>query len=108
MNVFSAYDFALDLCLCFLSYHHCCPCYLSHQAVNIFSINKSTDCHSHSTFLFRFSQTFSNTNIPWSYNSRPHYFYNFCCYLNIADSLKTINQKLLQPEDWVLPIIPNL
>ena len=53
------------------------------------------------------SQTFVAADTPWIHNPRPHYSYNFRHRLGMADSLKTINQELLQPKDWVSPTIPN-
>ena len=47
------------------------------------------------------------TDTPWIYNPRPRYSYNSCHYLDITDSLKTMNRELLQPKDWISPTIPD-
>ena len=88
-------------------YHYCCPHYSPHQAMNIFSINKPTDCHSRSTSLSTSSRIFVVANISWIHNSRPRYFYNSRHRLNMADCFKTMNQELLRPEDWVLLTVSN-
>ena len=48
-----------------------------------------------------FSQTPVGTDTPWIYNPYLHYSYNFRHHLDMADSLKTMNQKLSRPEDWI-------
>ena len=103
VNIFSADDFAPNPRSRLLSYHYCCPCLSPHQAMNISMINKSTDRRSCSTS----SQTSIGVDTFWSHNSCPRYSYNFCHRLNMADSLKTMNQKLLRPKDWISPIVPD-
>ena len=99
MNVSSTNDFAPDPGFRSLSYHRCHPCLSPHQAVNISNIDKPTNRYSHSTSLSTYSQTFVSANTPQSHNSQPCYFYNSRHHFNIADSLKMMNQKLLQPKD---------
>ena len=108
VNVSNADDFALDLCFRPLLYHCCRPCPSLHQAVNISSIDKSTNRRSCSTSSFTSSQTPVVADIPRSHNPRFCYSYNSCHCLDIADSFKTMNQKLLRPKDWVSPTISNL
>ena len=107
VNVSSTDDFAPDPCSRLLSYYRYCLSPSSYQDVNVSSIDKPTDhCScSCSTFLcsFTFGQTSVSFNILWSYNPHFRYFYNSYHRFNMADSLKTMNQKLLQPEDWIYP-----
>ena len=103
VNVSSADDFAPDLRSRLLLYHYCRPHSSPYQAVNVSMIDKPTNRRSCSTS----SQTPVNANTPQSHNSCPCYFYNSRHRLNMADSLKTMNQELLQPKDWVSPTIPN-
>ena len=107
VNVSSTDDFAPNPRLCSLSYYCCCRCPSPHQAVNVSSIDKPTDRRSHSTSLSTSSQTRVGTDTPWIHNPRPRYSYNSRHRLNIADSLKTINQELLRPKDWVSSTVPN-
>ena len=107
MNIFSADDFAPNPCFHLLSYYHYCPRLSSHQAVNVSSINKPTNCRSFSMSLSTSSQISVGVDTPWSHNSCPYYFYNSRYRLDIADSLKTINQELSQPKDWVSSTISN-
>lgn len=69
--------------------------------MNLSIIDKSTDRHSCSTSSFTSRQISIGTDTPRSHNPRPRYFYNSRHHLNIADSIKTIKQELLRPEDWV-------
>ena len=101
MNISSADDFAPNSRFRSLSYHRCHPRPSPHQAMNVSNIDKPTDRHSCSTFLSTSSQTPVDTNTPQIHNPRLRYFYNSCHRLDMADSFKTINQKLLRPEDWV-------
>ena len=57
--------------------------------------------------LFTFSQIFVGVDISRIHNLCPRYFYYFYYRLNIADSLKTINQELLRPENYISPTIPD-
>ena len=95
VNVSSADDFASDPHPCLLAYHHYRPRPSPHQAVNISSIDKSTDRHSRSTSSSTSSQTPIGIDTSRIHNTHPRYSYNSCHYLNIADSLKTMNQELL-------------
>lgn len=108
MYVSSADNFTPDLHPWSLSYHRCYPRPSSHQAVNIFSIDKSIDRHFCFISSFTSSQTFVGANTSWSRNLRICYFYNSCHCLNIAHSLKLMNQELLWLEDWVPLTIPDL
>ena len=101
MNVSSTDNFAPDPCPRLLSYHRCCPRPSPHQARNVSSIDKPTDRRSRFTSLSMSSLTPVGTDTPRIYNPRPHYFHNSRHRLDIADSLKTMNQELLRPEDWV-------
>ena len=107
VNVSSADDFAPNPCPRLLSYHRCRPCPSSHQAVNVSSIDKPTNRCSCSTSSSMSSQTPVGTDTPWIHNPHPHYSYNSCHYLDMADSLKTMNQELLRPEDWVLSTVSD-
>ena len=108
VNVSSVDDFTPDFYSCLLLYHRCCPRLSLRQAVNVSSIDKPTDCHSCSTSLSMSSQTSVDTDTPRSHNPRSCYFYYSRHHFNIADSLKIINQELLQLKDWVLPTVPDL
>lgn len=108
VNVSNADDFALDSYPRSLSYHRCCPCPSPHQATNVSSLDQSTDRYSCSTSLFTSSQTSVGADTFWSHNPRPHHSYNSCYCLDIADSLKTMNQELLQPKDWLLLTVSDL
>ena len=105
VNVFSADDFAPNPHSHLLSYHRCHSSPLPYQVVNVSSINKPTNRYSRSTSLSTCSQTSVGTDTPWIHNPCPYYSYNSRHCLNMADSLKTMNQKLLRPKDWVLPTI---
>ena len=107
VNVSSADYFAPNSRSRLLSYHRYCPCPSPHQAVNISSIDKPTNRRSRSTSSSISSQTSVGADTPWSYNPCSQYFYNFCHRFDIADSLKTMNQELLRPKDWVSPIVPD-
>lgn len=107
VNLFSANDFAFDPRLHLLSYHRCRPCFSPHQAVNISSIDKSIDRRSCSTSLFTCSQTFVGADTFWSHKFCLRYSYNSYHPLNIADSLKTMNQELFRLKDWDLPTVSN-
>lgn len=107
MNVSSADDFAPDLYPYLLSYHCCHPRPSSHQVVNVCSIDKSTNRRSRSTSSFMSSQTLVSADTPQSHNPRLRYSYNSRHHLDIANTLKTINQELSQPEDWISPTVPN-
>ena len=102
VNVSSADDFAPDPQPHLLSYHCCRFRPSPHQAVNVSSIDKSINRRAHSTSLSTSSQTPVGTKTPRIYNPCSRYSYNSCHRLDIADSLKTINQELLRPKDWVL------
>ena len=108
VNVSSADDFAPDLCSRLLSYHHCYFHPLPYQAVNVFSIDKSTNRRSYSISLSTSSQTLIGADTPQSHNSCFRYSYNSCHHLNIADSLKIMSQKLLRPKNWVSPTVLNV
>ena len=107
VNVSSADDFAPNPRPCSLSYHRCCPRPSPHQAVNVSSIDKPTDRRSCSTSLSTSSQTPVGTDTPRIHNSCPCYSYNSRHRFDIADSLKTMNQELLRPKDWVSSTVPN-
>ena len=107
VNVSSADDFAPNPRLSLLSYHRCRPRPSPHQAVNVSSIDKPTDRRSCSTSSSTSSQTLVGTDTPRIHNPRPRYFYNSRHRFNIADSLKTMNQELLRPKNWVLSTISN-
>ena len=107
INVSSTNDFAPNLCSRLLSYHCCYSHPSPYQAVNVSSINKPTNFCSCSTSLSMSSQTLIGSNTPQSHKPCSCYFYNFYHCLNIANSLKTMNQELLRLKDWVLPTIPN-
>ena len=96
-----------NLYFCLWSYY----CYWSypspHQTVNVFSIDKSTNRHSRSTSSSTSIETSVGADTSWSHNPCSSYSYNSYHHLNITDSLKTINQKLLRPKDWVLPTIAD-
>ena len=101
VNVSSADDFAPDSRPRSLPYHRCRPRPSPHQAMNVSSIDKPTDCRSCSISSSMSSQTPVDTNTPRIHNPRPRYSYNSRHRLDIADSLKTMNQELLRLEDWV-------
>ncbi len=107
MNVSSANNFTPNPHPRLLSYYRCCPCLLPHQAVNVSSIDRSTNRRSRSMSLFMSSQTFVGADTSRSYNPRPCYSYNSRHRLDMADSLKMMNQELSRPEDWVPPTVPN-
>ena len=107
VNIFSVDDFALDFRSHLLSYHRCYLCFSSYQAMNISSIDKPIDRHSCFTSLSTSSQTFFGIDTPWSYNPLPCYFSNSRHHFNMANSLKMINQELLQPKDWVSSTVLN-
>ena len=107
VNVSSADDFAPDPRSRSLSYHHCCPRPLPHQAVNVSSIHKPTDHRSCSTSLSTSSQISVGTKTPRIHNPRPRYSYNSRHCLDMADRLKMMNQELLRPKDWVSPIVSD-
>ena len=94
-----------------LFYHRYCSRPSPHQAVNISSIDKPTKRRSRSCSmslsLSTSNQTFVSADTPWSHNSCPRYSYTFCHRLNIADSLKTMNQELLRPKDWISPTVSD-
>ena len=92
VNVSSADNFAPDPRSHLLSYHYSCSCCSPHQAVNISSPS---------------SQTSVDADTPQIHNSCLCYSYNFRHCLNMADSLKTMNQELLQTKDWVSPTVPD-
>ena len=94
VNVSSADDFAPDPCFPLLSYYRCRLRPLLHQAVNISSIDKSTDRHSRSMSSSTSSPTPIGANTPRSHNSCPRYSYNSYYRYDMADSLKTMNQEL--------------
>ena len=54
------------------------------------------------------SQTSVGADTPRIHKPCPYYFYNSCHRFDRADSLKTMNQKLLQPKDWLLPTVSDL
>ena len=89
VNVSSADDFAPDPRPRSLSYHRCRPS--PHRAVNVSSIDKSTDL----------------VDNPRNHHPRPRYSYNSRHHLDMADSLRTMNQELSRPEDWVPPTAPD-
>ena len=107
VNVSSTDDFAPNPCPHLLSYYRCCPRSSPHQVVNVSRIDKPTNHCSRSTSLSMSSQTPVGTNTPQIHNLCPRYSYNSCHPLDMADSLKTINQELLQPKDWVLSTVFN-
>ncbi len=107
MNVSSADDFTPDSRPRLLSYHRCRPHLLPHQAMNVSSVDRSTDRCSRSISSFTSSQTSVGADIPQSHNSYSRYSYNSCHCLDIADSLKMMNQELSRPKDWVPPTVPN-
>ena len=107
VNVSSTDDFAPDLHPRLLLYNRCCLCLSPYQAMNVSSINKPINRCSRSTSSSTSSQTPVGTNTPRIHNSRACYSYNSCHRLDMPDNLKTINQELLQPEDWVLPTVFN-
>lgn len=108
VNISSANDFTSDFCPYLLLYHYCCPHLLPYQAVNISTINRSSDHHSHSMFSFTSNQTSIGVDTLWSHNPHLCYSYNSGHRFDMAYSLKIINQEFLQPKDWVPPTIPNL
>ena len=91
----------------FFSYYHCRLRSSPYQSVNVSSINKPTNYCFCSTSLSTSSQTPVGTNTSRIHNPRPCYSYNSRHRLNMADSLKTMNQELLRSEDWVLPTVPD-
>ena len=99
MNISIADNFAPDPRSHLLSYHRCHLRLSPHQDVNVSSIDKPTDRRSCSTFLSTSSQTPVGANTPRNYNPRPRYSYNSRHRLDMADSLKTINQELSCSED---------
>ena len=107
MNVFSADDFALNSCSRSLLYHYYCSHLSFYQVVNIFSIDKPTNCHFCSTSLSTSSQTSVSADTICFYNLCSYYSYKSSYCLDMADSLKTMNQEPLQTKDWVSPNIPN-
>lgn len=102
VNISSADNFASNSCFRSLLYHRSCPCPLPYQAVNVSRIDKPTKRHSRSCAmslpLSMSSQTSVSADIFRNHNPHPRYSYNFRHYLDIADSLQTINQELLQPK----------
>ena len=108
VNLSSTDDFASDPRSRSLSYHCCRPRPSPHQAVNVSNIDELTVCRSRSTSLFTSCQTPDGVDTPQSHNPRLNYSYNSRHCLDIADSLKTINQELSRPKDWVLPTVPDL
>ena len=80
--------------------------------MNASSIDKPIDHHSRfcsiSLSLSTSSQASVGADNPRSHNLYPRYSYNSRHHLDMANSLKTMNQKLLRPEDWVSPTIRNL
>ena len=107
VNVSSADDFAPDPRFCLLSYHRCRPRPLTHQAVNVSSIDKPSNRCSCSTSSSMSSRTLVGADTPWIYNPCLCYSYNSCHLLDMADSFKTMNQELLRPKDWVSPTVPD-
>ena len=107
MNVSSADDFAPDPCFCWLSYHRSRPYCSPYQAGNVSSIDKPSDHRSSSTSLSTSSQTSAGADTLQIHNARPHYSYNFNHHLDMADSLKMMNQELLRPKDWVSPTVSD-
>ena len=107
VNVSSADDFAPDPRPRLLSYHRCRPCPSPHQAVSVSSINKPTNRCSRSTSLSTSSQTPVGIDPTQIHNPCLRYSYNSCHHLNIADSLKMMNQELLQPKDWISSTVPD-
>ena len=99
VNVSSADDFVSDPCFRLLSYHCYCLRPSPHQAVNVSSIDKLTNCRSRFMSSSTSSQTLVGANISRIHNSRPRYSHNSCHRLDITDSLKTMNQKLLRLKD---------
>ena len=77
------------------------------QTVNDFSIDKPTNRRFCSTSLFLSSQIPVGADTPWGHIPHPRYSCNSCHRLNIANSLKTMNQELLQFDNWVSPTIPD-
>ena len=107
MNVSNADDFVLNLRPRSLSYH-CCHLRLSpHETVNVFSIDKPIDRRSCSMSSSTSSQTPVSIDTPRIHNPRLCYSYNSCHRFDMVDSLKTINQELLRPKDWVSPTVLN-
>ena len=107
VNVSSTDDFALNPCSRLLSYHcYCCRLLLYH-AVNISSIDKLINCRFCSTSLSMSNQTFVGADTLWIHNLCPRYSNNSRHCLNMANSLITMNQELLQLKDWVSPTVPN-
>ena len=107
VNVFSANNFASDTCSSLLSYYRYLLCPSPHQAVIVSSIDKPTNRHSCSTSSSTFSQTLIGADTFQNHNPCPRHSYNSCHCLNMVDSLKTMNQGLLRPKDWISPTIPN-
>ena len=106
-NVSSIDDFAPNPCSRLLSYHRCCPHLSPHRAMNVSSIDKPINYHSCSTSLSTSSLALVGTDIPRIHNPRICYSYNSCHRLNMADSLKTMNQELLRHKDWVSTTVSN-
>ena len=107
VNLSSADDFAPDPWPRLLSYYRCCPRSSTHQPVNVSNIDKPTNRRSCFTSLSISSQTPVGTNTAWIHNPCFCYSYNFCHRLDMADCLKTMNQELLRPKDWVSPTVPD-
>ena len=107
VNVSSADDFVSNFRSRSLSYHCCCLRPSPHQAMNVSSIDKPTDCCSCSTSSSTSSQTLVGADTPRIHNSRPRYSHNSCHHLNMTDSFKIINQEFSRPKDWVSSIVPN-
>ena len=91
VNVSNADNFAPNPRSRSLSYHRCCPRHSLYQAVNISSIDKPINRRSRSTSSSTSSQTPVDTDTSRIHNPRLRYFCNFCYYLHIANSLKTMN-----------------
>ena len=107
MNVSSIDNFAPNPRFRLLSYHRCRLRFSPHQAVNVPSIDKLTDRRSRSTSSSTSIQTPIGANTPLNHNLCTHYSYNSHHRLDIADSLKTMNQELLRLKDWVSPTVPD-
>ena len=99
VKVFGTDDFILDPYSHLLSYYRCHPRHSPHQAVNVSSIDKPTNCPSRSKSLSTSNLNPIGVDTPWSQNLHPRYFENVCYRLNMADSHKTMNQELLRPKD---------
>ena len=105
VNVSSIDNFVLNPRSRLLTYHRCCPYLLPHQAMNVSNIYKPTYYRPCSMSLSTSCQTPVSAGTVRSFDACSQYSYNFCHRLDMADSLKMMNQELLRRKDWVSPTV---